>query len=178
MRTPNRIESVKCMQRWSDRQVPWPPSGRTGAELLASFQPQRPWRGRGSRGRGRGAGRLGRPPTLGDPREGCRVPKIKSSAPPRPLRSGGPAGSARAPPQGRGAQGEAGEAGTPSPTRETQHTGFLMESNESQALERPIAMAADTLKATKRGGPPPPGPALRSPPRRCPRPRSQRAPTG
>lgn len=62
VRTPNRIESVKCMQRWSDRQVPRPPSGRTGLDRSIPSSSD----DSGEEGAPGGAGARGWSPTFSD----------------------------------------------------------------------------------------------------------------
>jgi hypothetical protein len=71
---PNRIESVKCMQRWNGRQVPGPPSGPWDkARSPASIHNRGPRRGRASQ-RSR---RERRGAHLQRPNEEWCVPEIK-----------------------------------------------------------------------------------------------------
>lgn len=158
MRAPNRIESVKCMQRCSGRQVPGlPPADR--ARPLASLR--RPWRGRGSQGRR--SGRL--VSHFGDPRRGCvslkACPRLPDPAPhPGPHRSGEPATLHPFLPKGEGV-GQARGSRNALSARETEQTGSLMESNQSRGLESPIAMAAEFPESDKAQRP-------SLPPRPCP----------
>lgn len=81
-------------------------------------------------------------------------PQIKSSAPPTPP----PQVQRPSPvcilpsPRARGSGQDWGSRNALS-TRETEQTGFLMESNESQALESPIAMAAEYPESDKAQSP-------------------------
>lgn len=82
------------------------------------------------------------------------MPKIKSSAPPTPppqVQRSSPVCILPAP-RARGSAQDWGSRNALS-TRETEQTGFLMESNESQALESPIAMAAEYPESDKAQSP-------------------------
>lgn len=143
---------MKCMQRWSDRQVPRPLSGQTRAGPLASLR--RSWRGRGSQGRR--SRRL--VSHLRRPGEGLCVLESSSSAPQHrspPPGCTGPAIQQRctfSSPRARGVGQDWGSRDALS-TRETEQTGSLMESNQSRGLESPIAMAAEFPESDKAQSP-------------------------